>query len=398
MIKFPSIDSFRHVNAHIKRAADFHGKPLPTITYEGRVKLHGTNAGIHYIPESIVDSTVDIVDETRVLGNFINKMIGRKPHMVQQTIQVVKESELIPQSRERVLSVGKEDNAGFAAWVAENRDYLDMIFGLTFDNQEVTVYGEWCGGNIQKGVGLNQLPKMFVVFGYIDHSENWVDAESNERGILRPFPYFVGKVPPSHLGIEGQVDEFEIEDNNTKPEMYHIDLVRPVTIEIDFANPNAAVEKMEELTAQYEAECPWAKMWGVSGVGEGLVWTPASIYNREPDSARMVFKTKGDKHGNPATKNKVKVAIEPEKMGDFNALIEEILPLWRLKQGIATMNERMLDLTKTNTGAYLKWVAEDVLKEEKDTIEASGFELKVVMAEVSRRTRQFYFNHTEWVR
>ena len=28
----------------------------------------------------------------------------------------------------------------------------------------VTVFGEWCGKGIQKGVAINQLEKMFIIF------------------------------------------------------------------------------------------------------------------------------------------------------------------------------------------------------------------------------------------
>lgn len=395
MIKFPSIDSFRHVFAHVKRQSEYHGKPLPTIVYEGRVKLHGTNAGIHYIPDNTVHVMVENEDTSKPLRNAIRRMFGKEPIMRTDFILRHIDAELRAQSRERNITPGKNDNAGFAGWVEENKKFLMDFLDITFEGKEVTIYGEWCGGNIQKGVALNQLPKMFVVFGYVDHSENWIDSDGNERGILRSCPFFSIKQPPSKLGIEGVVDEFEKEYNDSLIDMYHIDQVSPVTIQIDFNNPNEAVQKMEELTAKYEEECPWAKMWGVSGIGEGLVWTPASIYNPDSTSSKMVFKTKGDKHGNPASKNKVKVAVEPERMEDFNELIEKILPLWRLKQGITVLDADLVELTKANTGHFLKWIATDVMKEERDTIEASGFPEKVVMGEVSKRARQFYFNHTE---
>lgn len=170
MIKFPSIDSVRHVATHVRREADFHGTPLPKIEYEGRVKLHGTNAGIH-----------------------VNMHEGA-------------DRRLIPQGRNNILGVGEADNAGFAQWVATNYETISDQLSLLFDGQEITVYGEWCGGNIQKNVGLNQLPKMFVVFGYVNHAENWVDADGSERGVLRPFPFFTMRQVPSKMGIDGVVD------------------------------------------------------------------------------------------------------------------------------------------------------------------------------------------------
>ena len=58
------------------------------------------------------------------------------------------------------------------------------------------------------------------------------------------------------------------------------------------------------------------------------------------------------------------------------------------------MRENGIEVSKPNTGEYLKWIAKDVLKEESDYIAASGFEEKAVMAEISKKARQFYFNNT----
>jgi hypothetical protein len=58
MIKFPSIDQFRTVVSNINRHYNFvgldesseaiydHTLPKPTLTFTGKVKLHGTNAAV----------------------------------------------------------------------------------------------------------------------------------------------------------------------------------------------------------------------------------------------------------------------------------------------------------------------------------------------------------------
>jgi hypothetical protein len=60
MIKFPSIESFRHLRKRIELNTTYEGRDewdnpiygkvvpgsLPTLTYRGTTKLHGSNAGV----------------------------------------------------------------------------------------------------------------------------------------------------------------------------------------------------------------------------------------------------------------------------------------------------------------------------------------------------------------
>ena len=59
-------------------------------------------------------------------------------------------------SRTRWISPGKEDNHGFAAWVAANAEELVTKLGPG------THYGEWWGGGIQRGYGVPD--KRFSLF------------------------------------------------------------------------------------------------------------------------------------------------------------------------------------------------------------------------------------------
>jgi hypothetical protein len=42
---------------------------------------------------------------------------------------------------------------------------IDSKIMETFTHTTITIYGEWCGGNIQKGVGITNLEKSFFIFG-----------------------------------------------------------------------------------------------------------------------------------------------------------------------------------------------------------------------------------------
>lgn len=321
-VKFPSIEQFRAVVKYVRGNCDYHGRPYPKISFRGSTKLHGTNAGIRLEPDGT----------------------------------------LVAQSRERDLSI-ESDNAGFAAFVVRNEAHIRMWFRreACLNGSPVTViFGEWCGGNIQKGVALSQLPKMFVPF-----------ASGDSEGIL---------LHEAQCSLEDGAEDW----NRTSVSDWYID--------VDFSNPEAATQSLTDMTLNVEGHCPFAASRGVVGIGEGIVWSP---YGQLPDTLeyqRLLFKTKGEKHGNPATSQKVKIAVSAEKVADMAALVEKLLPQWRLNQGLEQFTR--LDVTREDTGTYLKWVATDVFKEESDTIALSGFEAKVVMAEVNKAARRFFFSIT----
>lgn len=320
-VGFPSIEAFRHVVKLVRKRCDYDGTPYPVIRFRGSVKLHGTNAGV----------------------------------------RLQEDGTLVAQSRSRDITV-EDDNAGFAAFVAQNEAVLRRVMefeGITQDNPGV-LYGEWCGGNIQKGVALNQLTKRFVAF-----------SVRNRDGIAHFTTYH-----PVILA-DGTAEAF----NSPIPE-----------VSVDFSKPDLAAAEFERLTMETENCCPFGKAYGVEGIGEGIVWSPVyGEWGAQELGPQLWFKTKGEKHGNAAVKTTVKVRVQAERVDELNALVAEICPEWRLAQGVTELAAAGVEREKKNTGAYLKWVATDVLKEQSDMIEASGFEQGVVMGEVSKIARNFWF-------
>lgn len=344
MLKFPSIDSFRHAVATVKRAYEYKQIPLPTITYRGTVKLHGTNAGIH------VDMNTNM---------------------------------LTPQSREREITV-ESDNAGFARWVQDNHAQLVAFFRGGFGrlarrDSGFTVYGEWIGPGIMKNVAINNFPtKKFVIMS-VAFDDEIEETEDGQR--LCVF----------YNGLAHAIPGMAIPEN-----VHFVSEVPPVLLAVDFAQPDTIVAELERLTNEYEAQCPFGAKFGLEGIGEGLVWAPLMLDFDEVIPLnmqhRMWFKTKGEKHGNKGTNNTVKVAVTAEKVEDFNALLAQIMPEWRLEQGMQKLHEAGYALpTKEQTGEFIKWVVGDVYKEELDTVEASEFEWKVVAGELSKRARTWFF-------
>lgn len=317
--KFTSIESFRHAIAKVRRYHDQRQKPYPTLKYQGTVKLHGTNAGIH-----------------------------RKPN-----------GKIIPQGRNRILSVGS-DNYGFAFFVESHIGAIQDLFNKYFEPEDdVTLYGEWCGEGVQKGVALVECPKHFVIFSakvngeYIHNRAEWRDNEHKIYNVL-------------------QIPQY--------------------TIEIDFMDPAPASEILSKLTMKVEEQCPWAKnMFDVEGVGEGIVWVPVDY----PSISDLWFKTKGVKHkGNDKTKTK-KIQIAPERLKAISDVADQVLPDWRLEQGFDHLREEGLPVLPESTGPYLKWIANDILKEEKDVLVANDLEWKQIQGELMKRARQHFLRECE---
>lgn len=333
-ISYPSIEQYRNVIKQVELNAQYVGKDsdgnaiydktvkLPTIEFKGTIKLHGTNASVCY-----------------------NGVTG-----------------LWAQSRNNIITV-ENDNAGFAFFVETHKHYIQGLIdilekntGLDLYNNTVSIYGEWCGGNIQKGVAITGLEKMFVVFGikitpHSDiHPAYWIESKDF-------------KCPEKNI--------FNIEDF---PTLY---------INIDFNNPQMQQNELVRLTELVEAECPVGKHFGVSGVGEGIVWKGSWNGNN------YTFKVKGEKHS--ASKVKKLAEVDIEKINNIDAFVEYACTENRLNQGIEqvfTINS--LEPDRKLTGNFVKWVTSDIIKEELDTIAANGLEPKDVMGRVSKKASQWF--------
>lgn len=307
-IPFPDIAQYRNVVKLVRERADHLGVPVPTISFVGSVKLHGTNASIVF----------------------------------------PKDSGYYSQSRSQILSA-TQDNNGFAKWVAANEKLFEPL-----QNSGLVVYGEWCGQGIQKGVAISQVPKMFVVFAVRKISGGWAT--------------------PAEIGASIPCNALSIYDYSS---WY---------ITIDFNHPEESQNRLVELTSKVEAECPVGKAFGVSGVGEGIVWWALPHPSFPTDD--LIFKVKGEKHSE--TKVKTLAEVDVEKINNIKGLVEKILTRHRLEKKLDSLRESGLELDMKNTGAFLKLVGQDVHKEEGDTILASGLPEKDVMGAVQREAKNFW--------
>lgn len=325
--KFSSIEQFRNV---IKSVNDYSKRtetPLPTLEFIGTVKLHGTNACVVF-------------------------------DMATQEFQY--------QSRERVLSL-IQDNAGFMMWGSQDKikhQFLRIVKHFS-PKESIYIYGEWAGGNIQKKVGICNLPKSFYIFSVIVDGIECLTEET-----------------PINTLLEQDREIYSI---------YEFDTFK---IKIDFNKPEASQNTLVEWTMLVEEECPVTRKLlesnpdykDMNKVGEGIVFV-----NR---ATGLKFKCKGEKHSVSKVKTLKEIAlVDVEMMESLNAFIDKVVTENRMNQGLEKLTEMGLDSKDNkNIGAFIKWVVGDVMKEEMDTIVANQFSTKMLGNRIANVARTYYMN------
>lgn len=344
-IKFPSIEQFKHAIKQIRSTAEFSHidengiavkelNPIyPKLTFKGTIKIHGTNG------------CVAQEEATGPIYTF---------------------------SRNRKLTL-TSDNMGFAFFIQRENDLwnnffftLRKLFNL-HDKTTICVYGELAGENIQKNVAISNLPKSFFIFQilFVDHlsnKESWFDdfKALNLKDMLPQNVYFIDQFPTYE-------------------------------IEIDFDMPGASQNKLVELTNAVEECCPVAAAFGHKGIGEGIVWAlkTSSLPSEHKRFAQKTwFKVKGEKH---SVSNVTTLAeIDDTKLTSSRDFINRVITEARLEQIWQKLAELNIEQSIKSTGTFLKMFSEDVLKEELDTLIASGLEPKDVNKELSTQARQWF--------
>lgn len=333
MHKFPSIEQFRHVIRAVRDRAEWQGIPVPTLKFRGTVKLHGTNASI-----------------SNVIGS----------------------PEINFHSRSRTLSDG-DDNMGFrTSFVTDAEKMLDLRWW--FDNlradfkleagTKVTVFGEWCGRGIQKGVAISNIDPQFIAFAVAiagkagddpnEDTSEWLDIQ--------------GLWSPNHAFI------------------FIADLVPSYEIEIDFNQPELVQNDLVDMTMKVEQCCPVGKVFGHEGVGEGIVWQPL---DPEWNSSRYWFKVKGEKHS--VSRVSTLANVDPEVIKAKTDLVNALVTDARLEQGwFEVFEQDKIEPQMKDIATFLRWVFNDVLKEEADTIAASGFNQKDLGKPISDVAKRYF--------
>lgn len=327
--KYPSIEQFRGVVQEIKRQFLRHDIEAPTIDFSGTVKLHGTNASIGWDGQS---------------------------------------TQLQVQSRKRIITT-TDDNAGFAKYVTKYQQQFKTILSdirsmypppkSADSNAMLFVYGEWCGKGIQSGVAISQLDPMFVIFATayrIDDEKFWIPHNN------------IASNKDARIYNIMQFENYKMSITFTKKELERAqgDLVR--------------------LTEKVENQCPVAKYFGVDGVGEGIIWTGKFTSPHNGEIHNLRFKVKGDKHA--VVKSKTSAPIDTEKLQNIQSFIKYAVTENRLQQGYDELFKE--GATQRDIGTFIKWVRDDVIKEETDTLESNGLDVKDINKPLSTAARSWF--------
>lgn len=351
--KYPSIEQFNKIVQNTKKAMRFHNLEEVVLKFMGTTQLHGTNGSIGVVYEK-----------------------GEPVYQVQ--------------SRNNILTL-ESDNAGFAQFALNPKvksfvkEKIEKIYNKLSQEEKVKVlsifvYGEWAGSNIQKGVAITQMEKFFAPFDVAIYLEKENQEENSQEVFVRKWLN------------QKEVEEFKNEELRIFPIST---VVNPeyLNIKFDAISLEKVAKELSNLTVEVEKEDPFAKHFGFSGVGEGIVWKVVyeEDYGDQFDLRKMGdlrFKVKGEKHA--VSKVKTLAPIDFEKVAKLTEAVDKYVTENRLNQGIDYLNEMHKELIVENTGFFIQWVQKDILKEEQEEILISGFEWKKLSGLIAKKSAEWF--------
>lgn len=331
---YHKIKQFKDVVRDVRHQANFKGldednNPIyeeskkPIIPFIGTVKLHGTNAGIcYYSGEMLAQKRSSLIGSDNI-----------NAHMEFNAFVQYTEKEKLHKLMSRLHEM-----------------YCNL-------DEQITLYGEWAGKGIQKGVGISTLNKAFYIFdckiyNFKTKGSRWIDVSDIRPDIDNVF----------------NVHQFET-----------------YFIEIDFNEPGMFQNKLIKYTNNVEKECPITRQLKGFGIGEGVVWT--GYWNNQ----KYIFKVKGEKHS--TTKVKKLASVDPEVLKSIYEFTEFACTKNRIEQGIKEVGAQ----EKKDMPNLLKWVANDIMTEESDTLKANNLEWKQVASVCNNKVRQYFFEKLDRV-
>lgn len=320
MNKYPSIEQLRHVVAAVTHKTRYvsegvyNNDPLPTLPFTGTIKLHGSNGGV-----------------------------------------VVNKDGIHAQSRNQLLTE-QNDNYGFYQFVLAQRDVFTKIAWSFLWEEEIVIYGEWAGKNINAGgTGISRLPRAFYIFDVLIDGK-WLDKNS-----LFILGHSLAGLAPDDVRFITNYPTYQIS--------------------LDFNTLNASSPIIEDLTKivnEIDAQCPVAAHHDVEGHGEGLVFANYDM------GELLAFKLKGDSH--KIARQKVVVELSPEFQASIDEFCDYSLTLERLNQIYGMVSDK----TNRGIGEFLKLLSLEIIKEESDVLEESGLEWKHVSRAITHRAKEFF--------
>jgi hypothetical protein len=361
-ISFGSIEQFRTVVKNVQWMSQYKGKddegnPIidraakaPKIKAVGTEKIHGTNAAVCY-------SHPD--------GMWV-------------------------QSRKNIITPEK-DNAGCAFAVeSKSIEWMKIIdtlineYGIDCHKNIISVYFEWCGGNIQKNACVSGLDKMAIIFKHFKVSP--IEPQTGEDGQETAAKWYETMIAGNT--IPGYIQWLE----NPEANIFNVHNFPVLEIEIDFENPGEAQNEMIRLTEEVEKNSGIAKHFNKpENIGEGWVWT----FQDERGNIQR-WKTKGEEHSKGSGKVKTLKPIDTEFEKKKAKFVNEFACReFRLDQMYTeivngTYNGDGTKMSMRDMGDYLRLVIKDVIKEESEAMAEMGLEPKPLNSMISKVARGYF--------
>jgi hypothetical protein len=283
-----------------------------------------------------------------------------KLHGSNCAVQVTSDG-VFAQSRTALLTP-EDDYKGFAAFVRDHVTYFRSL------QAGVVVFGEWCGPGVEKGMAISQAAgKQFAVFA----------VKVGDQVIYEP------AAVRSLVPAQGA------------PSLLHVLPWEGEAFTVDFGSREqleAVAAQVNERVAAIEREDPWVKAtFGLSGLGEGLVFYPVTVdgkpFAEGPERlAQLMWKAKGEKHRTAGTKTAAQV--DASAVASIDEFVRLMVTDARLEQGLGAVAGGVRD--PKLTGKFLTWVAADVEKESVAELAASRLTWSQVEKAVQARARQWY--------
>ena len=303
----------------------------------------------------------NFIKTMQYLGLRKSNLIGTvKIHGTNSSVGLdLKDNSLFCQSRNRVLSLD-DDNYDFVKYVEDNKSEFLKIFNeiknkINTENYDsIIIYGEWAGKGIQNKVAVSELGRFFAPFSIRGINKDTIDI----------------------LDVKLEINE--------SIRFYPIETFGVYNVVLDLDNTHLAQQEIKNITIAIENECPVGKYFGISGIGEGVVFTDETrIYS---------FKSKGEKHS--VSKVKTIANVDVEKIKKIQDFIDYAVTENRLNQGIEYLKEMNKELDISSIGDFLRWLANDILKEEQDVIIENGLDndLKSIMKSTSNKGRKWFMD------
>lgn len=324
---YSSIDNLRLL---LKDIEYIYKDTKPILEFYGTVKLHGTNAGIGFD--------------------------GRN---------------LWSQSRSNIITTQK-DNSGFASFVEQNKEQIlklmkqiEYSYSIDFNENYIVLFGEWCGDGIQKKVGISQFEKMFFIFDL-----KVISKKNKEKNY--------------YIDTTFREIKFSEIKSNSDGRIHNIHEFKTYSIQLDMNNLEKAQTDIELIIDEVEKNCPVTEALGKNGIGEGVVFR--HYFDK---TSRFVFKAKGELHS--VSKNKEKVPIKVEKNQNLIQFVINTATINRFEQALEHIYKLNPELPTYNKSYNIKdikfvieWIRDDILKEERDTIQINAFDPKILCLEIGK--------------